>query len=94
MTSRAKSSIAVTLDPGLVDYVRSRVGDDDVKSLSAYVNEALAARVREERRRRKILDARLARAKEAADHDRVDRMMAHVQQQLAEVPGFQEQEAR
>ncbi|GAA3161777.1 hypothetical protein GCM10010466_60920 [Planomonospora alba] len=94
MSSRAKPSIAVTLDPDLVEYVRSRVGDDDVKSLSAYVNEALAARVREERRRRAILQTRLARAREAADHDRVDRMMAHVQRQLAEIPGFTGEGAR
>ncbi|MFC4062441.1 hypothetical protein ACFOWE_29425 [Planomonospora corallina] len=88
MSNRAKPSIAVTLDPDLVEYVRSRVGDDDVKSLSAYVNEALAARVREERRRRAILQTHLVRAREAADHDRVDRMMTHVQRQLAEIPGF------
>ncbi|GGS86420.1 hypothetical protein GCM10010156_51190 [Planobispora rosea] len=84
MTSRAKPSIAVTLDPDLVEYVRSRLGDDDVKSLSAYVNEALAARVREERRRRAILQAHLARSRQAADHARVDRMMAHVKRQLTE----------
>ncbi|MEQ4718857.1 hypothetical protein [Nonomuraea sp. B19D2] len=88
MSSRAKPSIAVTLDPDLVEYVKSRVGDDDVKSLSAYVNEALAARVREDRRRRAILDAHLTRARESADHARVDRMMANVKKQLADLPGY------
>jgi hypothetical protein len=88
MSSRAKPSIAVTLDPDLVEYVKARVGDDDVKSLSAYVNEALAARVREERRRKAVLENHLARAREGADHARVDRMMAHVKRQLADLPGY------
>ncbi|MFC5815616.1 MULTISPECIES: hypothetical protein [Nonomuraea] len=90
MSSRPKPSIAVTLDPDLVDYVKSRVGDDDVKSLSAYVNEALAARVREERRRKALLETHLTRAHANADHARVDRMMAHVKRQLADSPRYSE----
>jgi glutamyl-tRNA reductase len=77
-----------------VEYVKSRVGDEDVKSLSAYVNEALAARVREERRRRAILENHLARARESADHARVDRMVAHVKKQLADLPGYSGDVAR
>ena len=88
MSPRARPGIAVTLDPDLVEYVKSRGGDDDVRSLSAYVNEALAARVREDRRRRSFLQAHLTRTHESSDHARVDRMVAHVKQQLADIAGY------
>ncbi|MEV4113415.1 type II toxin-antitoxin system CcdA family antitoxin [Nonomuraea sp. NPDC049695] len=78
----AKDTISVTLDHELVEYAKSQAG-----SLSAYVNEALAAKVREDRRRRAILQAHRDRAHTGADHALVDRRMAHVAQQLAALTG-------
>ncbi|GAA4976718.1 post-segregation antitoxin (ccd killing protein) [Nonomuraea thailandensis] len=78
----AKDTVSVTLDHELVEYAKLQAG-----SLSAYVNEALAARVREDRRRRAILQAHRDRAHTGADHRLVERRMAHVAQQLAALDG-------
>ncbi|TDD02681.1 type II toxin-antitoxin system CcdA family antitoxin [Nonomuraea diastatica] len=78
----AKDIISVTLDHELVEYAKTQTG-----SLSAYVNEALAAKVREDRRRRAILQAHLDRAHDNADHALVERRMAHVAQQIAALTG-------
>ncbi|MEV4113307.1 type II toxin-antitoxin system CcdA family antitoxin [Nonomuraea sp. NPDC049695] len=76
----AKDTISVTVDHELVEYAKTQTG-----SLSAYVNEALAAKVREDRRRKAILQAHRNRAHDGADHARVERRMAHVAQQLASI---------
>ncbi|MEU8201438.1 hypothetical protein [Streptosporangium sp. NPDC049046] len=93
MSSRPRIRVPVTLDPDLVDYVKDSLGDGDL-ILSSYVNDALAARVREERRRKALLQVHVSRARETVDHGRVDRMMAHVKQQLKDVPGFSDEAAR
>ncbi|WP_091088774.1 hypothetical protein [Nonomuraea wenchangensis] len=69
-------------DQELVEYARTQPG-----SLSAYVNEALAAKVREDRRRRAILQAHCDRAHAGADHGLVERRMDHVARQLAALSG-------
>ncbi|MFC4116996.1 type II toxin-antitoxin system CcdA family antitoxin [Nonomuraea zeae] len=74
----AKDTVSVTLDHELVEYAKTQTG-----SLSAYVNEALAAKVREDRRRRAILQAHRDRAHASADHLLVERRMAHVARQLS-----------
>ncbi|GGS84421.1 hypothetical protein GCM10010156_48790 [Planobispora rosea] len=73
----AKETITVTLDPELVKYARSQIGGGDARSLSAYVNDALAAKVQQDRRRRAKL---LALAAEA-DEDRVRRIMNNIERQ-------------
>jgi post-segregation antitoxin (ccd killing protein) len=78
----AKDTISITVDRELVEYAKTQTG-----SLSAYVNEALAAKVREDRRRRAILQAHRSRAHDSADHGLVERRMAHVAKQLAAVTG-------
>ncbi|MEU6794140.1 type II toxin-antitoxin system CcdA family antitoxin [Nonomuraea wenchangensis] len=78
----AKHTISVTLDQELVEYARTQHG-----SLSAYVNEALAAKVREDRRRRAILQAHRDLAHAGADHGLVERRMGHVARQLAALSG-------
>lgn len=91
--SKPRINVAVTLDPDLVEYVKNhRVGpgEDDARSLSAYVNEALAERVREDRRRRLLLETHRVRARAEADHQRVDRLMSHVRSQLAAMPRLPE----
>jgi post-segregation antitoxin (ccd killing protein) len=78
----AKDTVSVTIDHELVEYAKSRTG-----SLSAYVNEALAARVAEDRRRRALVKAHRDRAQAGADHALVERRMAHVAQQVAHRTG-------
>ncbi|MGP4104558.1 type II toxin-antitoxin system CcdA family antitoxin [Nonomuraea sp. KM90] len=78
----AKETITVTLDPELVQYAKHHA-----RSFSVYVNEALAAKVHEDRRRRALLQAHRDRAHEGADHALVDRRMAHVAQQIAALTG-------
>ncbi|MDF5755163.1 type II toxin-antitoxin system CcdA family antitoxin [Spongiactinospora sp. TRM90649] len=78
----AKDTISVTLDHELVEYARTQTG-----SLSAYVNQALADKVREDRRLRAIVHAHRDRAHKNADHALVERRMAHVAQQLAGLSG-------
>lgn len=78
----AKETVAVTLDPELVQYAKARVGDG-ARSLSAYVNDALADKVREDRRRRAVLEDHRQRAHDGADHDLVERRMAYVASQLS-----------
>lgn len=83
----AKETITVTLDPDLVQYAKTHVGAGDSRSLSAYVNEALAAKVHEDRRRRALLQLHRDRAHAGADHGLVERRMAHVARQLAALTG-------
>ncbi|NJP98889.1 type II toxin-antitoxin system CcdA family antitoxin [Nonomuraea sp. FMUSA5-5] len=79
----AKETITVTLDPDLVRYAKTH----HAGNFSAYVNEALAAKVHEDRRRRALLQAHRDRAHEGADHELVERRMAHVAAQLAALSG-------
>ncbi|SDH56103.1 hypothetical protein SAMN05421505_11825 [Sinosporangium album] len=78
----AKETITVTLDPELVEYAKSHAAD--TRSFSAYVNDALAAKVLEDRRRRALLHNQVQRAHTEADTALVERRMAHVARQLAD----------
>ncbi|MFD8531066.1 type II toxin-antitoxin system CcdA family antitoxin [Streptosporangium canum] len=69
----AKDTITVTVDHDLVEHAKAQ----SARSLSAYVNEALAERVARDRRRRALLTAKAAQADDA----RVERMIAHVESQ-------------
>ncbi|WP_061299225.1 type II toxin-antitoxin system CcdA family antitoxin [Herbidospora cretacea] len=69
----SKEVVSVTLDSDLLEYAKAHSG----RSLSAYVNEAVAARVQEERRLRSLWSAKVAQA----DPDHVARMLAHLESQ-------------
>jgi hypothetical protein len=61
----------------LVEQAKTHVGEGDARSFSAYVNEALAAKVREDGRRHALLLSKAA----AADDERVTRIMRNVERQ-------------
>lgn len=80
--SERKTRITVTLDPGLVAYAEQIVATGKAPSVSAVVNEALSAdRLRDQRARRLWKEA-----SEHADQEKVARMRAHVNAQLAQLP--------
>ncbi|MET8142271.1 type II toxin-antitoxin system CcdA family antitoxin [Sphaerisporangium sp. NPDC005288] len=71
MSKARKRPVTVTVDADLVEYAEARLEEGDVRSLSAYVNDALAAHVNEERRAKAAWAARAAAA--AADTGSVER---------------------
>lgn len=80
--SDRKTRITVTIDPGLAAYAEQLVAAGKAPSVSAVVNDALAAdRLRDQRARRLWKDA-----VERADQNKVARVRAHVDAQLAELP--------
>jgi Arc/MetJ-type ribon-helix-helix transcriptional regulator len=82
--SERKTRVTVTIDPHLAAYAERLVETGDAPSVSAVVNDALAAR------RRRDLGERAERlwaeAAERADQTKVDRMLAHVRAQVAQLP--------
>lgn len=81
--SDRETRITVTLDPGLVAYAEQLVATGKAPSVSAVVNDALSAeRLRDQRARRLWKEA-----PERADEEKVARMRAHVDAQLARLPG-------
>lgn len=77
-----KMRITVTIDPELAAYAEQLVSAGKAPSVSAVVNDALASgRLRDQRARRLWKDAA-----ERADHEKVARMRAHVDAQLAGLP--------
>jgi Arc/MetJ-type ribon-helix-helix transcriptional regulator len=80
--SDRKSRITVTIDPDLVAYAEQLVKAGKASSVSAVVNDALSSsRLRDQRALRLWNDA----AKNA-DQEKVARMRAHVDAQIAQLP--------
>lgn len=80
--SERKSRITVTIDPGLAAYAERLVETGKADSVSAVVNSALEA----ERRRSQRAAALWKEAAEQSDPEKVDRMLAHVEAQAAQLP--------
>jgi Arc/MetJ-type ribon-helix-helix transcriptional regulator len=80
--SDRKTRVTVTIDPHLAAYAEQLVEAGKAPSVSAVVNDALEAdRLRDQRGRRLLKDA-VGRA----DPEKVARMRAHVDAQLAQLP--------
>lgn len=77
--SERKARLTITVDPYLSVYAEQLVQAGHAASVSAAFNEAMAEKAYRDRRRRSLWKART----EQADPDRVARMMAQVDQQLA-----------
>jgi hypothetical protein len=77
--SDRKSRLTITVDPHLGAYAEQLVAAGQASSVSAVFNEAMAEKAYRDRRRRSLWKAK----SEQADPDRVNRMMAHIDQQLA-----------
>lgn len=74
-----KQPITITLDPRLREWAEHLVAAGKAPSISAVVNEALSASYAQHRRGLTLLRERAGQA----DGDRVMRMRAHVEQQVA-----------
>jgi Arc/MetJ-type ribon-helix-helix transcriptional regulator len=80
--SDRKTRVTVTIDPHLAAYAEQLVEAGKAPSVSAVVNDALEAdRLRDQRGRRLLKEAA-----GRADLERVARMRAHVDAQLAQLP--------
>jgi len=80
--SDRKTRLTVTIDPHLAAYAEQLVEAGKAASVSAVVNDALEAdRLRDQRARRLWKEAA-----EHADQEKVARMRAHVDAQLATLP--------
>jgi Arc/MetJ-type ribon-helix-helix transcriptional regulator len=80
--SDRKMRVTVTIDPHLAAYAEQLVEAGKAPSVSAVVNDALEAdRLRDQRERRLLKEAA-----GRADPERVARMRAHVDAQLAQLP--------
>jgi Arc/MetJ-type ribon-helix-helix transcriptional regulator len=80
--SDKKARITVTIDPDLAAYAEQLVEAGKAPSVSAVVNDALEAdRLRDQKARRLWREAA-----EHADPEKVARMRAHVDAQLAQLP--------
>lgn len=77
--SERKARLTITVDPYLSIYAEQLVQAGQAASVSAAFNDAMAEKAYRDRRRRSLWRART----EQADPDRVARMMAQVDQQLA-----------
>lgn len=75
-----KARLTITVDPYLGAYAEHLVGSGQAASVSAAFNEAMAEKAYRDRRRRSLWKAK----HEQADPGRVARMMAHIDQQLAQ----------
>jgi Arc/MetJ-type ribon-helix-helix transcriptional regulator len=78
--SDRKTRLTITIDPYLSAYAEQLVDAGHATSVSAVVNEAMAEKAYRDRRRRSLWKAKT----DAADPQRVERMMAHIDQQLAQ----------
>jgi hypothetical protein len=78
--SEAKARITITVDPQMSAYAEHLVEVGQATSVSAAFNEAMAEKAYRDRRRRGLWNAKVAQA----DPDRVARMIAHVDEQLAD----------
>lgn len=80
--SDRKARLTVTIDPHLAAYAERLVEAGKAASVSAVVNDALEA----ERRREQRIRRRWKEAAEHADPAKVERMLAHVSAQAAQLP--------
>ena len=78
--SDRKARLTITVDPHLSAYAEQLVESGRASSVSGAFNEAMAEKAYRERRRRSLWKAK----SEQADPGRVTRMMAHIDQQLAQ----------
>jgi hypothetical protein len=78
--SDRKTRLTITVDPYLSAYAEQLVDAGQAASVSAAFNEAMAEMAYRDRRRRSLWKAK----NDAADPQRVERMVAHVDQQLAQ----------
>jgi Arc/MetJ-type ribon-helix-helix transcriptional regulator len=74
-----KQPITITLDPRLREWAEHLVATGKMPSISAVVNEAMSASYAQHRRGLALLRERA----EQADKDRVARMRAHIEAQVA-----------
>jgi hypothetical protein len=77
--SERKSRLTITVDPQLGIYAKQLVETGQAASVSAAFNDAMAEKAYRARHRRSLWKAR----SDQADPDRVARMMAAVDRQLA-----------
>jgi Arc/MetJ-type ribon-helix-helix transcriptional regulator len=80
--SERKVRVTVTIDPGLAAYAERLVEAGKAPSVSAVVNDALEAERQRDQKARRLW----REAAERADPDKVARMRAHVDAQLAQIP--------
>lgn len=78
--SDRKTRLTITVDPYLSAYAEQLVDTGQATSVSAAFNDAMAEKAYRDRRRRSLWKAKT----DAADQQRVSRMMAHIDQQLAQ----------
>jgi major membrane immunogen (membrane-anchored lipoprotein) len=78
--SDRKARLTITVDSQLSAYAQHLVESGSAASVSAVFNEALAEKAYRDRRRRSLWKAKTGQA----DSGRVARMMAHIDQQLAQ----------
>jgi Arc/MetJ-type ribon-helix-helix transcriptional regulator len=80
--SDRKIRVTVTIDPHLAAYAESLVEAGKAPSVSAVVNDALTERVERDRR----IARRWKELTAQADMAQVERMIAHVEAQAAQLP--------
>ena len=78
--SDRKARLTITVDSHLSAYAEHLVESGRATSVSAAFNGAMAKQAYRDRRRRSLWRAK----SEQADPDRVARMLAHIDQQLAQ----------
>ena len=78
--SDRKARLTITVDSHLSAYAEQLVESGHASSVSAAFNEAMAEKAHRDRRRRSVWRAK----SEQADPGRVARMLAHIDQQLAQ----------
>jgi hypothetical protein len=78
--SDRKTRLTITVDPHLSAYAEQLVDAGQAASVSAAFNEAMAEKAHRDRRRRSLWKTKASEA----DSGRVSRMMAHVDEQLAQ----------
>ena len=83
--SERKTRVTVTIDPHLAAYAEQLVESGKADSVSAVVNGALEAERQRDQKARRLFREAAERA-EREDPGKVDRMLAHVNAQLAQLP--------
>jgi hypothetical protein len=78
--SETKARITITVDPRLSAYAERLVETGNATSVSAAFNDAMAEKAYRDRRRRSLWLAKVEQSRQ----ERVDRLMAHVDEQLAD----------
>ena len=79
--SDRKARLTVTVDPRVAAYAEQQVAAGKAPSVSAVFNDALAGRVKRDRRIRR----RWKEATDCADRAKVNRMKAHIDAQITQL---------